>query len=115
MEAKNEKLDFEFVSRDYRRVELQHRAQFILKEEAGGLEPCTIVNINKNLKGIGVLFHTQKAIKINSIIIIDLLMPGELGPVCVTGILRWISQTGNDFMGGIELIGNTNKLKRLLP
>lgn len=115
MEAKDAILDLEVVAGDYTRVELQRRAQFILKEEDRGLEECTLVNINKNLKGIGVIFHTRKAIKINSIIIIDLLIPGELGPVCVTGILRWIRQTGNDFLGGMELIGNTNKLKRLLP
>jgi hypothetical protein len=115
MEAKNKKPGFDFDTRDYRRVELQYRAQFTLKEENRGLEECTLININKNLKGMGIRFHTCKEIKINSIIIIDLLTTGELGPVCITGILRWIRQAGNDFMGGIELIGNTNKLKRLLP
>jgi hypothetical protein len=115
MEAKNEKTGFEFSMIDYRRVELQYRAQFTLKEGNRGLEECTLINVNKNLKGIGIRFHTSKEIKINSIIIIDLLTTGELGPVCITGILRWIRQAENDFIGGIELIGNTNKLKRLLP
>ena len=115
MEAKKEKADFEFNTRDYRRIELQYRAQFTLKEESRGLEECTLININRNLKGVGVRFHTCKEIKINSIIIIDLLTTGELGPVCITGILRWIRETGNDFIGGVELIGNTNKLKCLLP
>ena len=115
MEAKKEKPDFEFGARDYRRVELQHRAQFTLKEGNRGLEECTLINVNKNLKGIGIRFHTSKEIKINSIIIIDLLTTGELGPICITGILRWIEQTGNNFVGGMELIGNTNKLKRFLP
>ena len=115
MEAKNEKTGFEFGARDYRRVELQYRAQFILKEGNRGLEECTLINVNKNLKAIGIRFHTSKEIKINSIIIIDLLTTGELGPVCITGILRWIRQAGNDFIGGMEIIGNTNKIKRLLP
>ena len=115
MEAKKEKPGFEFGARDYRRVELQHRAQFTLKEGNRGLEECTLINVNKNLKGIGIRFHTSKEIKINSIIIIDLLATGELGPICITGILRWIEQTGNNFVGGMELIGNTNKLKRFLP
>lgn len=114
MEAKAEKPDLGAHARDYRRVELNHRAQFILKGEDRGLGECTLININCNLRGIGVIFHTCEAININSIIIIDLLTPGEWGPVCVTGILRWIRQEGNHFIGGLELIGNTNKLKRLL-
>ena len=113
MEVKNEKTNVAFDTRDYKRIELQHRAQFTLKEDNRGLEECTIINVNKNLKGIGVIFHTRHSIELNSIIIIDLLIPGELGPVCVSGILRWIRQTGNDFVGGMELVGNTNKLKRL--
>ena len=115
MEAKNKKPGFDFDTRDYRRVELQHRAQFILKEGNRGLEECTLINVNKDLKGIGIRFHTSKEIKTNSIIIIDLLITSESGPACITGILRWIKKTGNDFVGGIELIGNSNKLKRLLP
>jgi len=115
MEAKNKKPGFDFDTRDYRRVELQHRAQFILKEGNRGLEECTLINVNKDLKGIGIRFHTSKEIKINSIIIVDLLTTGVLGPVCITGILRWIRQTGKDFIGGIELIGNSKKLKGLLP
>ena len=115
MEAKNKKADFEFQTRDYRRIELEYKAQFTLKEENGSLEKCTIININRNLKGVGIRFHTCKEIKINSIVIIDLLTTGESGPVCITGILRWIRQTGSDFIGGVELIGNTNKLKSLLP
>ena len=115
MEAKIEQPGLDPYNRDYRRVEIGHRAQFILKEENRGLEECTIININKNLKGIGVIFHTDKVIEVNAIIIIDLLTPGDLGPVCITGILRWIRETGNDFVGGVELIGNTNKLKSLLP
>ena len=115
MEAKNEKPGAEFDTRDYRRVELQHRAQFTLREGNRGLEECTLINVNKDLKGIGIRFHTCKEIKINSIIIVDLLTTAVLGPVCITGILRWIRQTGKDFIGGIELIGNSNKLKGLLP
>ena len=115
MEAKNKKPGAEFDTKDYRRVELQHRAQFTLKEGNRSLEECTLINVNKDLKGLGIRFHTCKEIKINSIIIIDLLTTGELGPVCITGILRWIRQTGKDFIGGIELIGNSNKLKGLLP
>ena len=42
--------------------------------------------MNNNLKGVGVKFHTREDIKVNSIVIIDLLIPNELRPVYVKGI-----------------------------
>ena len=101
--------------RDCERIDLQHQAQFTTIRESRGLEGCTIINISRNLKGIGIKFHTLENIKLNSIITIDLLPTSEFIPMCVTGIVRWIKQTEDEFWGGVELIGNTHKLQRILP
>ena len=113
MEREQKKNDFNI--RDCRRIDLQHQAQFTPIREIRGLERCTIINISRNLKGMGIKFHTRENINLNSIITIDLLPTSELVPTCVTGIVRWIKQTEDEFLGGVELIGNTHKLQRILP
>ena len=115
MEAKDIKNLFENGTRDFRRIKLQHRAYFILKEGNRGWEECTLLNTNKNLKGIGIRFHTDKEIKVNSVVTIDLSANDECRPACITGIIRWIQKVGNGFVGGVELTDSTEKLKRILP
>ena len=97
------------------RVALQKRAKFTLKDEGSGWGECTLLNLNQNLQGGGIQFHTQKDIKVNSIVIIDLTTPGEVESLSIIGIVRWVKKVESDLMGGIELIGNTNKLRRILP
>ena len=97
------------------RIELQKRARFTLKDEERAWENCTLLNLNQNLKGVGIRFHTLKDIKINSIVIIDLSNSGEGESFSMVGIVRWVNKVEDDLIGGIELIGNINKLRRILP
>ena len=97
------------------RIALHKRAQFTLKDEGRSWEKCTILNLNQNLRGMGIRFHTRKEIKVNSIVIIDLSTSGEVESLSAVGIVRWVTKVESDLMGGIELIGNSNKLRRLLP
>jgi hypothetical protein len=97
------------------RIELQKRAKFTLKDEERGWENCTLLNLNQNLKGLGIRFHTLKDIKVNSIVIIDLSHAAEGESFSIVGIVRWIYKVEDDLMGGIELIGNINKLRKILP
>ena len=115
MEAENLKHLFEFGTKDYRRIEVNYRTHFTLKEAKRGWEECTLININRNLKGVGIQFHTDKEIKIDAVVTIDLSTPEEYRPTCVTGIVRWIKKTESDYIGGIELTGCTEKLKKVLP
>ena len=97
------------------RIELRKRARFTLKDEERGWENCTLLNLNQNLKGVGIRFHTLKDIKVNSIVIIDLSNSGDGESFSMVGIVRWVNKVEDDLMGGMELIGNINKLRRILP
>jgi len=97
------------------RIALQKRARFTLKDEERAWESCTLLNINQNLKGVGIRFHTVKDIKVNAIVIIDLSNSGEGESFSMVGIVRWVNKVKDDLIGGIELIGNINKLRRILP
>ena len=97
------------------RIALQKRAKFILKDQKRGWGDCTLLNLNQNLQGVGIRFHTAQDIKVNSIVIIDLSDEGKDESLSVIGIVRWIKKGEDDLTGGIELIGNINKLGRILP
>ena len=105
------------MNREYQgqRIAIQREAKFTLKDEKRRWEACTLMNLNQNLQGVGVRFHTTQDIKVNSIVIIDLSTEGGDEPLSAIGIVRWIKK-GEDYLtGGIELIGNINKLGRILP
>ena len=110
MEAKKKALPDEQDRKDFRRVTLQRQAKFTLEKSDRGWEDCTIINVNNNLKGIGIKFHACENIKVNSIVIIDLLVPDELVPVHVKGIVRWIERKKDYFIGGVELKGKNKKM-----
>jgi len=106
-----------FMNREItvQRIALQKRAKFILKDQKRGWGDCTLLNLNQNLQGVGIRFHTAQDIKVNSIVIIDLSDEGKDESLSVIGIVRWIKKGEDDLTGGIELIGNINKLGRILP
>ena len=114
MEAKNNEYFFDLHRDNYRRIELQHPARFTLKEKHSNWKDCTLININQNLKGVGVWFHTRKTITSGAIVTIDLMTSGTSGPLCITGVVKWVEQRENDCIGGIELISTIDTLKRLL-
>ena len=114
MEARDIKHLLKNTTIDYRRVGVQHRTYFTLKEGKRGWEECTLININKNYKGVGILFHTDKEIRVNTVVTIDLSAADECRPSCITGIVRWIKKTGNDFVGGMELKSGINRLEKVL-
>ena len=96
------------------RITIQKRAKFILKDEKRDWEDCTLLNLNQNFEGVGIRFHTSHDIKINSIVIIDVSVEGENQSLSIAGIVRWIKKGEDCLTGGIELIGNINKLGRFL-
>lgn len=114
MENKYIKLISEDAKRHNRRIKVQHPARFSIDEGETGWASCTIVDINRNLDGIGIKFHDLKNLEIGSMVIFDLLVPGELVPVCIKGILRWINQEENGFFAGIQLIEREENLKKII-
>ena len=114
MEAKNNEHLFDLDGKNQRRIELQYPARFTLKEENGSWQDCTLININQNLTGVGVRFHARKEINARAVVTIDVMTSSTSGPLCITGVVKWVKQTENDCIGGIELIRPTDKLKIVL-
>ena len=83
--------------RKYPRTILPQRAQFFGKK---GWEDCLITEVSR--KGMGVKFYTSEKITAGSIIHLKVRVPQESNPVMVKGVLRWIEQSAEHFVGGIE-------------
>lgn len=64
---------------------------------------------------MGVLFITPEVIKEGSIMHLKVLLPNEPQPVTVRGILKWMQNKGDFFIGGIEWlrIAKSTKLKNI--
>ena len=84
--------------RRFYRYSTRLKAQYSLKEN--NWNKCTVNTIAR--KGMGIVFHNRELIDVASTIHFVINIPGEEEPVTVAGILRWIRQNKNDFVGGIE-------------
>ena len=64
---------------------------------------------------MGIVFHNQELIDVASTIHFAIYVPGEEEPVTLEGILKWIKQNKNDFVGGVEFpeILETDKFVKL--
>ncbi len=94
----------EFEERSFRRVPLKHRAKITVNGGEKGWEDCTIININRNFKGMGIVFHAREETPVNAVVIIDLLTDEKFGPTYVSGIVRWIEDRKSDFVGFLALL-----------
>ena len=83
--------------RKFPRSILPQKAQFFGKK---GWEDCLITEVSQN--GLGVKFYTREKINEGSIIHIKVFAPNESKPIKVKGIIRWIEQKGDNFVGGIK-------------
>ena len=81
------------VKRRFTRFTTQLNGQYFLKEMKKGWQECTITVVSR--KGLGAEFHTREIIKPGSTAQIEISVPGELEPITVKGILRWIKKKGN--------------------
>ncbi len=77
----------------------QLKAQYFLDDDKDHWKECTIININP--KGMCVEFN--EGINVNSTIHLVIIKSGESEPIIVKGILKWLRQKKNNFIGGIEL------------
>jgi hypothetical protein len=79
----------------------QLKGRYVLEDKEGDWEECTIINANR--KGMGIKFHTREVINIGATIYLEIFVSTEFEPLNVTGILKWIKEGENNFVGGIEL------------
>ena len=86
--------------RKFVRYPLAKRALYHLRGEKEEWKECVIIDVSS--KGMGIRFLTPQKIKVGSTILLEI--PGIVGfsPTHLIGIVRWIKQSGNEFMGGIE-------------
>lgn len=85
--------------RSFIRFFSQLKARYIAEDKEKDWEECTIINVNR--KGMGVKFQTCEKIRVGSTILFEISVPTEFEPVNATGILKWINEGENYFVGGI--------------
>ena len=97
--------------RRFYRYNTRLQAQYSLKDN--NWKRCTVNTIAR--KGMGIVFHNQELIDVASTIHFAINVPGEEEPVTLEGILKWIKQNKNDFVGGVEFpeILETDKFVKL--
>jgi len=88
--------------RRFSRFPSQLKAQYFVQERKGGRGKCTIINTSR--KGMGIIFHTAEKINEGSTVHLEVFVSTELEPINVEGVLKWIVEGENDFVGGVELI-----------
>ena len=62
---------------------------------------------------MGILFLTPFGLNEGSIIHLKVLVPGDSQPVAVKGILKWIQNKREFFIGGIEWFRINDRTKRI--
>ena len=97
--------------RRFYRYSTKLKAQYSLKEN--DWNKCTVNTIAR--KGMGIVFNAEEIIDVGSTIDFAIYVPGGEEPVTIAGILRWIRQNKNIFVGGIEFpeILETDKFVKL--
>ena len=76
------------------------KARYFIQEDDKNWEECTI--INASLNGMSLKFFTSGKIDVGSTIHLEVSLPTELEPINLEGVLKWIEEGMNYFVGGIE-------------
>ena len=85
--------------RTFVRFFINLKARYCVKEKDEVWEECTIFDVSR--KGMGITFKPQ--INLGTTIFLAITVPKESEPLTVKGILKWVKQSRNCYMGGIEL------------
>ena len=88
------------------------KGRFFVKELEKQWGNCTVFDVSRT--GMGIKFHTSKTIDVGSHITIEIEVPSELGSMNVKGVLRWVKQSENEFLGGIELTEVLDEITSLI-
>lgn len=89
------------IKRSFVRFDTHMKAQYFLQEKNKGWEDCTVFKISR--KGMGLKFYTSEKIKVGSPLQLKIVTSEESEKIVVKGVLKWIEEEKNDFVGGIEL------------
>ena len=94
------------------RFDTDLKGRYFVKELEKLWGNCTVFDVSRT--GMGIKFHTSEPIEVGSHITIEIEVPSELEPMNVKGILRWIKQGENEFLGGIELTEVLDEITSLI-
>jgi len=97
------------VKRKSKRFTTSLKAQYFFGESKGNGKECTIINVSSN--GAGLEFYTQEKLGINTDLTLKIFAPKATDPINVKGILRWVKQGEKDFVGGVEVVLQSDKEK----
>ena len=95
--------------RKSRRFTTNLKAQYFLGESKGNGKECTVINVSSN--GAGLEFYTHEKISISTDLTLKIFAPKATDPINVKGILRWVKQGEKDFVGGVEVVLQSDKEK----
>lgn len=93
------------------RIPTQRKAHYFLKESTSIWKECTVIDVSH--RGMGIRFNTSEELYLGSTVIIDLTSSAARESLYVTGLLRWIEEGVNFFVGGIELIESLDDITLL--
>ena len=95
--------------RKSRRFTTNLKAQYFLGENKGSGKECTVINVSSN--GAGLEFYTHEKIGISTNLTLKVFAPKATGPINIKGILKWVKQGEKDFVGGVEVVLQSDKEK----
>ena len=95
--------------RKYPRFETQLKAQFVSAESQRGGEECTIIDFSR--KGMKAKVYTSEEINVGTNVLLEVFIPREVDPIHVKGTIKWVKQTENGFISGIELSKGLEEIK----
>lgn len=96
-------------TRKYKRYPTQKEAHYFLEDTKSSGEACTIVNICR--KGMGIIFHTDVEINVETSIRVEVPIAGSSESIEVSGTLKWLDKMEIDIIGGIDLMYELNDVQ----
>ena len=74
------------------------KATYSPEESNRGWEDCTITKLSR--KGMGIIFHTDEKIAVDSTLRLKVYTTDEDKYFTVKGVLKWVENDSNTFIGG---------------
>ena len=95
--------------RKSRRFTTNLKAQYALGGSQESGKECTVINVSGS--GAGLEFYTHEKIDSNTDIDLNIFAPEATDPIHIKGILRWVKHGEKDFVGGVEVVLQSDKDK----
>ena len=98
--------------RRFLRFDTQLKAQYCLEDLDKQWGECTIFNLSR--KGMGMKLPHPEEIDKGTAIHVTANVPGELEPLGVKGVVKWIKHEEDHTIGGIELTEVLDEINSLI-